>query len=189
MVAPAELMTAEELLSYQDSADRRVELERGRLLVSEPHGFDHGAVLARVSFALSLWVRDTTPANAPPVGEVVAGDSGFWIARNPDTVRAPSVAFVAAAQLPRGRVPGFLEQAPTLAVEVLSPNDRPGAVLAKVGQWLEAGTALVWVIDPSARTARAYRADGSQATIEADGVLQGEAVLPGFTVSLAELLG
>lgn len=189
MVAPAQPMTAEELFAYQDPADRRVELERGRLLVSEPPGYGHGAVVARVCFALSLWVRDTTPANAPPVGEVAAGDPGFWIARNPDTVRAPDVSFVAAAQLPRERVPGFLEQAPTFAVEVLSPNDRPGAVLAKVGQWLEAGTALVWVIDPATRTARVYRADGSQATIELDGVLDGEAVLPGFTASLAELLG
>lgn len=188
MVASPELMTAAQLFTYHDPADRRVELVRGRLMVSEPPAYPHGVVLARVSFALSLWVRESTPANAPPVGEVAAGDPGFWIARDPDTVRAPDVAYVAAGQLPQERVRGFLEQAPTLAVEVLSPNDRPGAVLAKVAQWLEAGSALVWVIDPERRAARVYRADGSLATIDEGGALDGEGVLPGFTASLAELL-
>lgn len=189
MLPSSQLMTAAQLSSYRDPSERRTELLRGRLLVSEPPGYEHGLVLARVSFALSLWLRESASPDATPMGEVVAGDPGFWIARDPDTVRAPDVAFVAAARRPAAPVRGFLEAAPTLAVEVLSPNDRPGAVLAKVGGWLDAGSALVWVIDPAARVARVYRADGSQAVIDQDGALEGEEVLPGFRVALAMLVG
>jgi hypothetical protein len=57
MVASPELMTAAQLTSI-GSADRRAELIRGRLLVSEPPGYEHGAVLARVTFAVALGARD-----------------------------------------------------------------------------------------------------------------------------------
>lgn len=188
MLASTRLMTAKELLAYRDLADGRAELVRGKLVVSEPPGFEHGELLARVCVSLSLFVRDATSAGTPALGKVVAGEPGFWIARNPDTVRAPDVAFVAADRVPSGRTRGFLEDAPTLAVEVLSPNDRPGAILAKVGEWLEAGTMLVWTIDPERREARVYRADGSQATIVEEGLLSGEDVLPGLVLPMATLL-
>lgn len=177
-------MTADELLHYREPADRRTELVRGRLVVSEPPGYEHGAVLVRVSTTLANFVSNATPAGTRSLGEVVAGDPGFWIARNPDTVRAPDVAFVAADRVPAGRVRGFLEHAPTIAVEVVSPNDRPREVLAKVNQWLEAGTSLVWTIDPQRGLAHVYRADGTQATVSEDGSLEGEDVLPGFVMPM-----
>jgi Uma2 family endonuclease len=65
-------------------------------------------------------------------------------------------------------------------VEVLSPDDHPGEVLAKVGDWLNAGVALVWVVDPIRRLARVYRTDGTETSIDTTGRLEGEAVLPGF---------
>jgi Uma2 family endonuclease len=78
--------------------------------------------------------------------------------------------------------------APDLVVEVLSPDDRPGETLAKVGDWLEAGARLVWVIDPEGRRARIYRNDGSEVSIAEDEVLSGEDVLPGFTCRLSSVL-
>jgi Uma2 family endonuclease len=78
--------------------------------------------------------------------------------------------------------------APDLVVEVLSPHHRAGETLAKVGDWLEGGVPLVWVMDPERRIARIYRADGSQTTIGADGQLDGEDVLPGFACPLAGIL-
>src|SRR5206468_4287427 len=78
-------------------------------------------------------------------------------------------AFVRRERLPSSVPVGFPELAPDLVVEVLSPDDRPGETLAKVGDWLEAGARLVWVIDPQGRNARVYRADGSQTSVsEAD---------------------
>jgi Uma2 family endonuclease len=77
--------------------------------------------------------------------------------------------------------------APDLVAEILSPDDRPGEVLAKVGEWLDAGVRLVWVIDPERRVATVYRADGGVATVACDSTVSGEPVLPGFSFRLSEL--
>src|SRR3989442_6885995 len=107
--------------------------------------------------------------------------------RAADTGRAPDVGFGRRERLPDPAATGFAEMAPDLVVEVLSPNDRPGETLAKVGDWLEAGARLVWLIDPERRIARVYRPDGSESTIAAYGQLDGENVLPGFACKLAEI--
>src|SRR3954464_15362773 len=140
------LMTAEDLL-HANMPDKRTELVRGRLIVREPAGYRHGAV------AMNLAVRLFQHVDLTGAGQLLAAETGFTLSRNPDTVRAPDIAFVR-----RDRVPvetqGFPEMAPDLAVEVLSPDDRPGETLAKVGDWLDAGAQLVWVIDPERRLAR-----------------------------------
>src|SRR6266853_1754724 len=79
-----------------------------------------------------------------------------------ELVRGPDVAFVRQDRLPQPIPNTYLEFAPDLVVEVLSHNDRPGEVLAKVGDWLDAGARLVWVIDPERRLVRVYRADGTE---------------------------
>ena len=78
----------------------------------------------------------------------------------------------------------FAAFAPDLAVEVLSPGDRPGETLAKVADWLSGGTRLVWVIDPMRRTARIYQEDGAELAIHEGDVLDGGSVLPGFSCPL-----
>src|SRR5206468_2285757 len=75
-----------------------------------------------------------------------------------------------------------------LVVEVLSPDDRPGEVLAKIADWLRAGTQLVWVVDPARHAARVYRADGSESLAAQDGMLDGEDVVPGFVCRLSEVV-
>jgi len=82
---------------------------------------------------------------------------------------------------------GFAELAPDLAVEVLSPDDRPGEVLAKVGDWLNAGARAVWVMDPIRALARVYRDDGSESILGAKDVLLGDEVLPGFEYPLSAI--
>jgi Uma2 family endonuclease len=121
-------------------------------------------------------------------GQIFAAETGFTLFRAPDTVRAPDIAFVRRERLPDPVPAGYLELAPDLVVEVLSPNDRPGEVLAKIGDWLEAGARLVWVIDPERRRARIYRPDGSDASIQEDENLSGEDLLPGFTCRLGSVL-
>ena len=83
-------------------------------------------------------------------------------------------------------LPGKL--APDLVAEILSPDDRPGEVLAKVADWLQAGTTLVWVIDPAGRSACVYRADGSESVLSEGDALDGEGLLPGFACRRDELL-
>ncbi len=185
--AATELMTAEQLLEY-DAKGMRTELVRGRLIVREPAKYYHGFVAMRVAVRIGIFLeRDQVERRAPhPLGELLAAETGFTLQRGPDTVRAPDVAFVAWARRPESRN-SFAEMAPDLAVEVLSPGDRAGETLAKVADWLNAGTALVWVINPTKRNARVYRADGRQSLLNHAQSLDGEAILPGFTLPIAPL--
>lgn len=162
--------------------DKQVELVRGRLVVREPPGTWHGAVAANLLYYLSDFVR------REGLGLVFAQDTGFKIASDPDTVRAPDVAFVSRERAGAIRGRGYAELAPDLLAEILSPDDRPAEVLAKVADWLAAGTRLVWVIDPERSQARVYRQDGSLSVLGEDDSLDGEDVLPGFSCQLASVL-
>ena len=174
------LMTADELLRLSPS-DKRTELVRGRLIVREPAGGPHGVVAARILVAIGSYVY------ANSLGRVFAAETGFKIESNPDTVRAPDVAFVREGRLPSPLPHGFPPIAPDLAVEVLSPGDPVKGVTEKVERWLARGTLLVWVIDPETRTARVHRSDGGTGFIQPDGALDGESVLPGFKCLLSEV--
>jgi Uma2 family endonuclease len=174
-------MTADELLRLQPP-DKRVELVRGVMVVREPPGFRHGVVAFAIAARIGAFVH------AHGLGVVVAAETGFKLFSDPDTVRAPDVGFIQRDRVPDPLPRGYGALAPDLVVEVLSPDDRPGEVLQKTGDWLSAGTRLVWVIDSERRTARVYRADGSLGSLTADDVLEGEDVLPGFSCRLAEIL-
>ena len=189
MIPAPMMMTADEL-RLLSMPDKRTELVRGRLVVREPAGFWHGDVAARVLVSISNYLAADRSSQASGVarGRVVAAETGFTLQRHPDTVRAPDVAYLCAERLPSGAHTGFADFAPDLAVEVLSPSDRPGEVLAKVADWLTAGTLLVWTIDPERRRARVYRADGSDTLLGAADHLDGENVLPGFRASISELV-
>lgn len=180
MTVPS-FMTAEELL-HLNLPNKRTELVRGVLVVREPAGYAHGRVAANLLVKLGVHLERTG------TGQAFGAETGFTLARNPDTVRAPDVAVVRQERLLDPDTTGFPELAPDLAVEVLSPDDRPGKVLAKVADWLSARTPLVWVIDPERRTGRVYRADGSETLIADHESLDGEDVVPGFSCPLASIL-
>ncbi len=175
------LMTADEFLMVH-IPDKRLDLVRGVLVVREPPGYQHARTLARLTGALISYV------DTHQLGHVLAGDPGFQIAKSPDTVRGPDIAFIRRERVPDPPPHGFAALAPDLVVEVRSPGDRPGDVLAKVGDWLSSGTPLVWVIDPAHRVAHVYRQDGTQATIGPHEALHGEEVLPGFSCPLDAIL-
>jgi len=180
-MSPSALMTAEELVDVR-IPDKRVELVRGRLVVREPAGYTHGRV------AMNLTVRLGAHVERTGAGQLFAAETGFTLARGPDTVRAPDIAFIRRARLPDPEPVGFPDLAPDLVVEVLSPSDRPGEVLAKVADWLSADVPLIWVIDPEHRVARVYRHDGSERVVTADQPLDGEDVVAGFSCPLETIL-
>jgi Uma2 family endonuclease len=177
---PATLMTAEDLL-HTSIPGRRSELVRGVLRLREPAGDRHGRVTMNLTLRLGTFVEQAG------AGQLFAAETGFTLFRAPDTVRAADIAFVRRERLPEA-VPGYPALVPDLIVEVLSPGDRSGEVLAKVADWLEAGAHLVWVIDPERRIARVYGLDGTESVITADGQLDGENVLPGFRCPLGSIL-
>lgn len=173
-------MTADELLRLSIPG-KRTELVRGRLVVRDPGGARHGAV------AMELGYRITAHVKALDLGRVYAAETGFKIESDPDTVRAPDVAFIAKDRLPDVEPRGYPGRAPDLAVEVLGHDDHPARTLEKVAQWLAAGARLVWVVDAEKQAARVYRSDGSELLLGPDDALDGEDLLPGFRCPLAEL--
>lgn len=183
------LMTAEELLEYP-IPDKRVELVRGRLVVREPAGMRHGECAMRIGVALSNFlIQDRASSGAIETrGRVLTCDAGFTLAREPDTVRGPDVAYVSRARWPGAMPDGYGEFAPDIAVEVRSPSDRAGELLAKVGDWLDAGSSLVWIVDPVRRSAQVFRPDGSVSLLASTDSLDGEGVLPGFSLPLATIV-
>src|SRR5256885_2765244 len=175
------LMTADQLL-HVGIPDKRVELVRGTLVVQEPPGYTHGRVTVNLAVRLAAHLQATGAL------QVLVAETGFTLAKNPDTVRGPDLAVLRRDQVPVPEPRGFLELGPDLVVEVLSPGDRAGEVLAKVADWLSAGTRLVWVIDLERRLTRVYRADGSELTVTADQALDGEDAVPGVSCPLAAIL-
>ena len=180
-VSASPLLTAADV-ERMSIPDKQVELVRGRLVVREPPGSWHGAVAANLAYLLGDFAR------RHELGLVFAQDTGFKIGSDPDTVRAPDMAFVARDRTGAIRARGYAELAPDLLAEILSPDDRPADVLAKVADWLGAGTKLVWVIDPERSEARVYRQDGSLAVLGEHDSLDGEDVLPGFSCPLRAVL-
>jgi Uma2 family endonuclease len=132
--APSAEITAERLFDLH-LPDKQVELVRGRLVVREPPGFRHGVVGLAIANRLADFVR------RQGLGVVVAAETGFKLFSDPDTVRAADAAFIRRERIPDPQPSGYAALAPDLVFEVLSPSDRAGEVLNKVGDWLTAGVA------------------------------------------------
>jgi Uma2 family endonuclease len=160
---------------------RKYELVDGQIVVS-PAGSRHGVVSLRLAARLLAHVEQHG------LGHVLDSSTGFRLPAG--NVRPPDASFVAKGRFPEGGVPeGFAEVAPDLAVEVLSPEDRPRAILDKLGEYLQAGVRLVWVIDPNAGRAVVHRSLTDVCELQADDSLDGGGVLPGFRCRLSEILG
>lgn len=169
--------TAEELLHMLDDGFR-YELVRGELRKMPPAGSEHGVVAMDIGTSLNNHVK------ANRLGRVYAAGTGFLLASDPDTVRAPDVAFVRRERAEEaGRVTGYWPGAPDLAVEVVSPNDTHAQVTEKALAWLEAGCRMVLVADPERRAVTVYR---SRSEIHILTAGAGD-VVPGWKLPVAEL--
>lgn len=181
MSATTQLLTAEDLWNLP-SHGRRSELVRGELREMAPAGFDHGSVTGRLTIRLGHHVLENN------LGEVLAAETGFIVARDPDTVRAPDIAFVRQDRIPKGGRPvKYWSGAPDLAVETMSPSDTVLDVDEKVQEWLAAGTRVVWVLNPRQRTVKVFRSGNTVQMLQNTDTLDGEEVVPGFQISVAEI--
>ena len=160
----------------------RYELLAGSLLREARPGALHGLVVTSVTVVLAEWAR------AGNTGVVLTGDSGFILERAPDTLRGPDVAWISRARFDAvGPVGTAFPGPPDLAVEVLSPTDRPGDVHAKVADYLAAGTRLVWLVDPARRRVTTYKTLLAPRVFGRNERLGDEELLPGFGVRVGEL--
>ncbi len=122
------------------------------------------------------------------VGKVFGAETGFFITRTPDTVRAPDVAFVRTERLPQTLGPGYFPGAPDLAVEVVSPHDRYTEVMEKVAMWLRAGTVCVWTVDPQQKIAMIHQRETGQITARETTELTCPDLLPGLAIFVENVL-
>ena len=179
------LMTAEEFLALPDDGIERV-LIRGRLR-EQPmtrRNRRHSRVTSKLAQALQNWL-DRQPL---PRGEVLTGDAGFRLRRDPDTAVGVDVAFISAdmaANIPDDVF--LIDGAPSLAVEILSPSDKHEDITDKVREYLKSGVKLVWIVDPDFQTVTVHQAGAEPALFNRQHELSGGAVLAGFQVPVGEL--
>lgn len=174
-------MTAEELLSLPDDGSR-YELVEGELKRMTPAGFRHGAIVTKLTRPLEEHVSSNQ------LGLVAGAETGFKLKSNPDTVRAPDIAFVSIERVTAEGVPdSFWPGPPDLAVEVLSPSDTVYNVEDKVATWLAYGTRLVWVVHPKRRVVLVHKPDEPVMTLEETDALDGGDVIPGFKFPVQDI--
>jgi len=172
--------TAEDLLTMPDGD--RYELVDGQL-VERDMGSESGWIAARLLGLLFAHLNETQE------GSIFTSDASYQcFPGHPNRVRKPDVSFIRKGRLPNERPPrGHCSIAPDLVAEVVSPNDYYGEVIRKVFEYIEAGVALIWVVEPDSRSVMVYRADGRVSLHHEQDQLTGESVLNDFTCQISEL--
>lgn len=181
MAVESRIVTAEQLWRMPEDGLRR-ELVRGELRVMTPDGAEHGRVAARVSRLLDAHVEEQD------LGAAFGAETGFVLAHQPDTVRAPDAAFVSHERADEiGRTVRFWPGAPDFAAEVVSPDDSFREVEEKALEWLHAGTKAVLVLDPARHSATVYRGRGEAVVHTAAETIDLSDAVPGWRVPVRRL--
>ena len=175
-------LTADDLLRM-DADGLRGELIRGVFCETTPPGKIHAIVVGNLGFFLKAFVRPRR------LGIVAPSEMGVWIERDPDTVRAPDIAFFSIEKEPPGAETsrGYSTAVPDLVVEVASPSDTLAAMREKALMWLRHGARMVWNVHPDTRTVDVYRRGHPTITLAEGDELVGYDVIPGFTCKISEV--
>ena len=167
-------MTLEEFLA---SDLEGYEYIKGELIEMSPTSGEHGDISTNIDWHLQAHVRENQ------LGRVYLPDTGFQVG---ERVLIPDIAFISSARLPEERRKAF-EIPPDLAVEVVSPSDVQFRIVQKVLNYLEAGTQLVWVVEPVVQTVTIYRSETDITLLTREDTLIGEEVVPGFSCEVWRL--
>jgi Uma2 family endonuclease len=174
-----ELLTAEEYLA--SGRTEGTELIDGRIVEVMPPIEIHGEIALAIGSLLRPFVRQHD------LGRVYV-ETGFRLKRNPDKVQAPDVSFLEKSRLPQGNKRFFfIEGAPTLAVEVISPHERWDKVEGKIRLYFEAGAKVVWLVEPRRRAVTVRRPDAAPVTYIEGDIVPGGEILPGFELPVADI--
>jgi Uma2 family endonuclease len=177
------MATEQDVLGLHGSAERRLcELVEG-VLVEKPMGFRESLLAAALIRALGNFIE-------PRRLGLVSGPDGF-MRLSAGLVRIPDVSFVAWEHVPGGIIPTepIPDLVPDLAVEVLSPSNTRAEMARKREEYFAAGTRLLWLVDPDARTVEVFTPTGPSVLLGSAETLGGGDILPGFGLPLHELFG
>jgi Uma2 family endonuclease len=181
MAITPKLMTWREFAEIPDDGMQH-ELVRGVVEAMPQPTLPHTRLGRRIGRSLDRRV------DADGLGEVYVGELGCLLTTHPDTVRSPDVAFLSAARVVEtADITDYLPGSPDLVIEVISPNDRYTEVEEKVAEWLEHGARLVFVVNPRRRTVAVHRPGQPRRTVGIDDVLDGEDVVPGWSMAVRDL--
>jgi Uma2 family endonuclease len=177
---PKKVWTEAELQALPDDGYDH-ELVDGELVMSPKNNFRHGDICIRISAALVNFV------NSRRLGVVCDSSTGFWMQNR--NCRAPDISFISKERL-RGKKRAdnaFFQGAPDLAIEVLSPNNTPDEITKRLKDFFSSGTRLAWIINPQDESAEVCHSPTVRRLVGPGGMLDGEDVVPGFQLNLAEL--
>lgn len=185
MTTAQKLMTAEEFLQLPTPGDERLELVRGVVVMAPPPDTGHGRRARRVERPLEDFVLQHGFG-------LTTGEGGYRLRRAPDTVRAPDSAWISLERLANGVLPdeGYVDGAPNLAVEVMSPGNREIDMDEKIADWLAAGCERVWVVRPRQKSVTVHWPNGdAHRYTAADTLTSAEAAfpVPGFELPVAAI--
>jgi Uma2 family endonuclease len=172
--------TPEDLLEIDDRP--MPELVDGELLEREM-GQEADWIASSIIFFLASFVRERN------LGMINGGQGSYQIfPDDPNKVRIPDVSFTKKERIAKdGPAKGHGRVAPDLAIEVVSPNDKPKYISNKIRDFQAAGIPLIWIVYPETQTVEIHRIDGSTSRLQVGEFLEGEDVLPGFHIEVAAL--
>ena len=174
-------LTGEDLLAMGHVGP--CELIDGKVVRMTPTGAEHG----RIEIALGLNIeRHVSEQN---LGWVVGGEVGLYTARDPDRVRGADLVVLSRRATPDGPPKGFLEVAPELVVEIMSPSDTWQAVQEKLEEYLAIGVEQVWIVEPDNRSLSVYTATTEIRRYSGEEIFIAEGLLGGLEISLKDLFG
>jgi Uma2 family endonuclease len=175
------LLTGEELFVLGDSG--RTELVKGEIVRMAPTGYLHGRIELKFGKILDAFVEQHN------LGQVFVGEVGIYTHRDPDTVRGADVAYISNERLSQAQSQSYLDVAPELIVEILSPGDRWSDITEKLDEYFAIGVQQVWLANPQRQEVFVYHSPIEVKRFTADEKLSGGEILPGFEVVVAKLFG
>lgn len=137
---------------------------------------------------IGIWLGRLIGPYADDHGVLTASQAGFRISNR--NVRCPNFGFTRYDRFPNGEVPdGFVEFAPDLAVEIISPSEEPADMARKVEEYFASGAQQVWHMFPEMRTVKVFRSPSEARVYQPDEELDLDELLPGFRSRVADLFG
>lgn len=175
----------EPLISGEELARRPnlepCELVNGRVVPMTLASYNHGRLVALLGARLFTYLEATGR------GQALVGDIGVYTRKAPDTVRGADIAFLSHERLARRGPSAFLDIAPEIVGEVVSPSDRRGEIETKVREYLAAGVERVWVVNPRRREVLVHRRNSPVERLGEGDILRDEEILPGFSLPVSDL--